>query len=73
MLDDLKEKLHDTKLHDAKIALHHKKYASHRSWLVPIGYELGMTNNRTQEPNWQAGQLGESLTLHSNPGDSDGC
>ncbi|KAH8172713.1 phospholipase D active site motif domain-containing protein [Sarocladium implicatum] len=25
MLDDLKEKLHDTKLHDAKIALHHKK------------------------------------------------
>jgi hypothetical protein len=25
MIDDLKEKLHDTKLHDAKIALVHKK------------------------------------------------
>jgi hypothetical protein len=24
-MDDLKDKLNDTKLHDAKIALHHKK------------------------------------------------
>lgn len=25
-MDDLKDKLHDTKIHDAKIKLHHKKY-----------------------------------------------
>jgi hypothetical protein len=26
-MDGLKEKLHGTKLHEAKVALHHRKYA----------------------------------------------
>lgn len=25
---DMKEKLHDSKLHDVKVALHHKRYAA---------------------------------------------
>lgn len=39
LVDDLREKLHDTKLHDAKVSLIHKKCVMHsalkrRNWLT---------------------------------------
>jgi hypothetical protein len=51
-MDDLKDKLNDTKLHDAKIALHHKKFVSIRSNAC---FGLGTTNKLspgTKSANW---------------------
>lgn len=51
-MDDLKDKLHDTKLHDAKIALHHKKFVFSRSNAC---FGLGTTNKLsagTRLANW---------------------
>lgn len=58
-MDGLKDKLNDTKLHDAKVQLIHKKSVLPVS-LIPMN-RLGTDAPTPQTPDWQAGQLGEHL------------